>query len=143
MPDTSHRSKLSGFQTREVAKSQAAHFLRKASEHLANALAARRGDNWNSTVLLAVHAAITAADGAMVSRAGIRNSSPTHMDQVRLLRAIFSGPEAERAARQLAAILDRKHIVEYEARLCSASDAETAVKHAERILAWAQSVVQR
>ena len=78
----------------------------------------------------------------MVSHAGLRSNSPTHMDQVRLLRLMFAGSGAEQAARQLAAILDRKHTVEYEARLCTAGDAETALKHAERILAWAQTIVQ-
>lgn len=110
---------------------------------MANAHAASTAENWDSVVLLAVHAAISAADAATVSYGEIRSTSPAHTDQVRLIRALFHSTEpAERAARQLAAVLDRKHGVEYEARRCTARDAEAAIKNAERVLQWAQTVCQ-
>jgi len=109
---------------------------------MTNALAARGAKHWNTAVLLAVHVAITAADAATIAQAGVRSGSATHTDQVRLVRAVFVGDQqAEQAAKQLAAVLDRKHAVEYEARMCTADDADRVVKQAERLLAWAQQVV--
>lgn len=92
-------------------------------------------------MLLSVHAAISAGDAACVTCAGVRSVSQTHMDQVRLLRQLFPGDEdAKKASDQLAALLDRKNTVEYQARLCRAQDAQVAVKHAERVVKWARRI---
>ncbi len=47
------------------------------------------------------------------------------------------------ACKQLAALIDRKNIVEYEARLCTRDDAEIATKQAERIVNWAREVLSK
>jgi len=63
------------------------------------------------------------------------------MDQVRLIRQLFPGDdEAKKASSHLAALLDRKNTVEYEGRLCRVHDAEAAIKHAERLVAWARRI---
>ncbi len=143
MPEHHRPRTLGGVPTRRVVRAQGMNYLRKAVQHLTNAHAARVAENWDSAVLLAVHAAISAVDAATVSYGEVRSMSPTHTDQVRLIRVLFHSTEpAERAARQLAAVLDRKHSVEYEARPCAAPDAEAAIKQAERVLAWAQAVCQ-
>ncbi|MHB8731876.1 MAG: HEPN domain-containing protein [bacterium] len=141
VPEHRHPRTLGGVRTRSVARAQGTNYLRKAAEHMANAHAATAAENWDTAVLLAVHAAISAADAATVTYGEVRSTSPTHTDQVRLIRALFHSTEpAENAARALAAVLDRKHGVEYEARRCTARDAEAAIKHAERVLQWAQTV---
>lgn len=129
--------------TRPVSRTLGAHYLKKASEHLANAQSALADGEWNTAVLLSVHAGISAGDAVCVSRFGIRCASPTHMDQVRLIRKSFSQDEAaEKAASQLAALIDRKNAVEYEARLCRSDDAERATRQAERVVAWAQRICE-
>lgn len=75
--------------TRETAQIQAANYLKKAEGHLAQALEAAAAGRWDTAVLLAVHAGISAADSACVAVHGVRSISPTHMDQVRLIRQLF------------------------------------------------------
>lgn len=61
---------------------------------------------------------------------------------MKLLRELFPGDsEAVRATSQLAALIDRKNTVEYEARLCTQKDAEVAAKQAERIVHWVRTVL--
>ncbi len=125
--------------TRETARIQAANYLKKAEGHLAQALEASAAGRWDTAVLLAVHAGISAADAACVAEHGVRSISQIHMDQVRLIRQLFPrDEEAKKASNHLAALLDRKNTVEYEGRLCRAHDAEAATKHAERLVAWAR-----
>ncbi len=126
---------------RETSRAQAANYLKKAEGHLSQALEALAAGRWDTAVLLAVHAGISAADSVCIAHHGLRSVSQTHMDQVRLIRNLFPGDDtAKKASDQLAALLDRKNTVEYEGRLCQAHDAETATKHAERLLAWAHKI---
>lgn len=127
--------------TRELSPAQAVNFLRKAESHLASALEAAAGERWDTAALLSVHAAISAGDATCVARAGVRPVSQTHMDQVRLIQQLFSNDdEARKVSSQLAALLDRKNTIEYEARLSRREDAEIAVKQAERIVNWARGI---
>ncbi|MDI6771621.1 MAG: HEPN domain-containing protein [bacterium] len=115
--------------------------MRKAEGHLAQAFEAVAAGRWDTAVLLAVHAGISAGDAACVAQHGLRSISQTHADQVRLIRQLFPGNnEAKKASDQLSALLDRKNTVEYEGRLFQAHDAETATKHAERLVAWARKI---
>lgn len=127
--------------TRAVTPAQAANYLRKAEDHLEAAAQALAAERWSTIVLLAVHAAISASDAACVTRAGVRSASQAHMDQVRLIRQLFEGDsEARKASDHLAALLDLKNTAEYEARLFERAEAETALKHVERLVNWARKV---
>jgi HEPN domain-containing protein len=67
------RSRLSKSPTvpvRTVSRSQAVHYIRKAEQHLAGALEALSAERWDTTVLLAIHAAMAAADAVYVASAG-------------------------------------------------------------------------
>lgn len=127
--------------TRDTARIQSANYLKKAEGHLAQAIEAAAAGRWDTAVLLSVHAGISAADAACVAEHGVRSISPTHMDQVRLIRQLFPGDdEAKKASSHLGALMDRKNTVEYEGRLCRAHDAEAAIKHAERLVTWARRI---
>lgn len=66
------------------------------------------------------------------------------MDQVRFIRQFFAGDlQAQQASEHLAALLDRKNTAEYEARLFQRHDAETALKHAERLVNWARETCRK
>ena len=135
------RARRTSVPTRMVAPTQAVNYLRKAEDHLAAAVETMTAERWSTVVLLAVHAAISAVDAFCVASAGMRGAGPTHMDQVRLIRQLFAGdPEARKASDHLAALLDRKNTAEYEARLFQRAGAETALKHAERLVNWARQV---
>ncbi len=126
---------------REVSGANAENYLRKAESHLATALEVQTLERWDTAVLLSVHAGISASDAACAAMAGVRSAGQSHMDQVKLIRQVFPGDhEADRAAGQLADLIDKKNTVEYEARRCDSHDANVAVKRAERLVNWARKV---
>ena len=126
--------------TRSVQPAQAGNYLRKAEQHLALALQAFADGRWDSAVLLSVHAAISAGDAASAAKHGLRSASQSHSDQVKLLRQLFPDDDATtRVSNQLAALIDRKNTVEYEARPCTQKDAEVATRQAERVVQWART----
>jgi len=126
---------------RTVTRAQGANYLRKAEQHLAESLEALSADRWDTAALLAIHAAIAAADAVCVASAGVRSASQTHADQPRLVRQLLPDDEAaRRAATQLEALIDRKNTVEYEARRCRPEDAQVSAKQAQRIVEWARSL---
>ncbi len=130
--------------TRSVQSAQGGNYLRKAEQHLALALRAFADNRWDSAVLLSVHAAISAADAVCVSKHGLRSVSQSHADQVKLLRELFPEDDGTvRATSQLAALIDRKNTVEYDARLCTQKDAEVAAKQAERVVHWARTALPK
>ncbi len=134
--------KRSKVPTRSIQPTQGGNYLRKAEQHLALALQALADSRWDSTVLLSVHAAISAADAVCVGKHGLRSVSPSHADLVKLLRELFPKHDATiPVTSQLAALIDRKNTVEYEARLCTQKDAEVAAKQAERIVHWARTML--
>ncbi len=136
------RPRLPRVASRKVQPVHAINYLRKAEQHQTLALQALADGRWDSAALLSVHAAISAGDSVCVSKFGLRSVSQTHADQVKLLRELFPDDEPTmQACKQLAALIDRKNVVEYEARLCSRDDAEIAAKQAERIVNWAREVL--
>jgi len=127
---------------RQVRPVQGANYLNKAGQHLALALQALAQGRWDSAVLLSVHAGISAADAVCVGTSGLRSASKVHSDQVKLVRQLLPNDDsAKRASTQLAALIDRKNTVEYEARTCTQQDAVTATRQAERIVGWARAVL--
>ncbi len=129
---------------RKVQPVHAVNYLRKAEQHQALALKTLADGRWDSAVLLSVHAAISAGDAVCVGKFGLRSISQTHTDQVKLLRELFPDDGVTlQACKQLAALIDRKNTVEYEARLCTQNDAEVATKQAERVVNWARSALSK
>lgn len=127
---------------RDVQSVQGSNYLNKAGQHLASALQAFAQERWEIAVLLSVHAAMSAADAVCVGKFGVRSISRSHSDQIRLIRQLLADDEAaKRASNQLAALIDRKNTVEYEARVCTREDAETATKQAERLVSWARTAL--
>ncbi len=142
--DKSRPSKSPTVPVRSVNRSQAANYLRKAEQHLAESLEALSAERWDTAALLAIHAAIAAVDAACVAFAGVRSASQTHADQPHLVRQLLPGDEnARRAATQLEALIDRKNRVEYEARRCRPEDAQASAKQAQRVVEWARSLIEK
>jgi len=89
-------------------------------------------------MLCAIHAAISAADAVTVALAGLRSTDPNHLAAAELLRVAGRGAgEFETRARQFSALLQKKNLVEYEARNGNIAEVEDAVKRAERLVEWA------
>lgn len=116
------------------------NYLIKAEQFFETAQEAYGGENWNAVSLNAVHAAISANDAITVYLKRIRSASEKHSDAVDLLLNVFhNNEEAREFSSHLLWLLNRKNIVEYEARLFYKKEAEDSIKHAERFLRWVKS----
>jgi len=140
--DRNRSSRSTTVPVRTVSRAQASNYLKKAEQHLAESLEALSAERWDTAALLAIHAAIAGADAACIHSGGVRSASQTHADQPRLIRQLLPGNEdARRAAAKLEALIDRKNIVEYEARRCRPEDAQISTKQAQRVVEWVRTVV--
>lgn len=126
--------------TVNVASGLSGNFLKKAGECYVGMNAAFAGETWNMAVIAAVHCAISAADALTVKFLGVRNSGTRHEGVVKLLNQL-SLVDIGKKNRQLLNLLRIKSTAEYEERLMSKSDAEDAVRDAERFYKWAKEVL--
>ncbi len=116
------------------------NYLIKAKQFLETAQGAYLKKNWNAVGLNAIHSAISANDALTIYYGKIRSISKKHSEAVSLLLKILKNEkEAERNSKHLLWLINRKNLVEYESRLFFQSEAEEALKHAERFLNWAKS----
>jgi hypothetical protein len=122
-----------------VDKTHYRAYLQKAEEYFQAMLDSLAEERWNAAALEAIHAAISANDALLVRHYGLRSASGAHEDAIELLVAHLGTPEAKQAAQHLSRLLARKNLVEYEARLFTAKEAQEAVKHAERFLEWVRA----
>jgi len=126
----------------DVPRSQARSYLEKAKQFLNAAKDAVGGSRHDAAMLAAIHAAISAADAVTVALAGQRSADPDHSRAVDLLDEVGAGAtEVTSHARQLRQLLATKNVVEYESRRATARNAADAVRRADRLVAWASSVV--
>lgn len=122
--------------TRDVAKQLYKNYIQKALECLESSRTAFAKSHWNSCVINAVHAGISAADALTVFFLGKRCAGERHAEVIALLKQLDFPQELQKKFQQLSALLDIKDLAEYEEKLVSQQDAEAAVKNAERFLAW-------
>lgn len=116
------------------------NYLIKAKQFLETAQDAYLKKNWNAVGLNTVHSAISANDALTVYYGKIRSIDKKHSEAISLLLKVFKNEkDAERNSRHLLWLINRKNLVEYEARLFFQSEAEEALKHAERFLNWTKS----
>jgi len=116
------------------------NYLIKARQFLETAREAYLKKNWSAVGLNAVHSAICANDSLTIYYGEIRSTNEKHSDAVGLLLRVFKNEkEAEKNSKHLLWLINRKNLVEYEARLFFQSEAEDTLKHAERFLNWARS----
>jgi len=97
-----------------------------------------RAKRYNSSTILAVHAVISACDALASFYLQQRCASDRHLDVLFLIgRLPFDKSELNAKSKQIARIIDVKNAAEYEERLISAGEAESAARDAERTLKWA------
>jgi len=129
-----------GTRTRRVGKERYSNYLRKSDEfHRSAQEAAKRGD-WTALVSNAVHSAISMADALTVFYAGERSTGQSHNEVLRLLATLkVARDELDRNMRHLSSLLDLKNVAEYEDRLPTQNEAESAMQNADRFRRWVLS----
>jgi len=127
-----------------VEKAQSRTYLAKAEQFLASAARSVADTQHDAALLLAIHSAISATDAVTAALGGLRSADPDHLRAADLLESIARGSEElHDRANRLRGLLKLKNLVEYEDRRVSAREAETGVKRAERLAAWARTQIER
>jgi len=120
------------------------NYFIKAGQFLETAQDALKKGNWNAVGLTSVHVVISANDALTVFVKNIRSASDKHSDAAYLLIEVFeNSTEAKENAKHLVWLVNRKNLIEYEARLFYEKEANEALKHAERFFNWAKSILPR
>ena len=122
---------------RNVDRWRSAEYLKRAEECLVSMQRDFGEGRWGSCVILAIHAAISAADALCVHELGKRSTSESHRDAITLFQSIDANDEEIRkAVIRLAELLKIKTDAEYGERPQSRSDAERAKLNAERLVSF-------
>ena len=98
---------------------------------------------WNSTVVNAIHCAISSSDALTVFYLGFRHSGERHNDVILLLQELeIDKKELQKRIKQLSTLLSIKNIAEYEDRLMVKKDAVNAMKACERFYHWVRNELE-
>jgi len=126
--------------TVRVERSFYGNYLKRAQECFAAAKRSLDLKEWNAATISAIHSAIASADALCVYFLGQRHSGESHADAVMLFNTIgLKKEELNPNARRISRIMGVKNMAEYEERLVYQSEAESAVKDAERLFSFAKS----
>jgi hypothetical protein len=126
---------------KRLPPSEAKKYMAKAQQYGRVMQHALAEGEWDAAGLNAIHCAVSAGDAVCISRAGTHSASTSHEEAAKLLNDCIRGSATEAAARHLIWLVNKKNLVEYEGRMLTESEAKTAVKHAERFLAWALKTI--
>jgi len=121
--------------TESLPKSRHLVYLERAKEFSRQMERASSEKAWNSVGLLGVHSVISACDALTIHLAGRRWSGQGHEGVLGMVRGL-NFPDADALLRQIAAVLEVKNQVEYEARVFSEKEALELKRRSERILNW-------
>jgi HEPN domain-containing protein len=123
-----------------VSRNLYSNYIIKADEFMAAAQRSFFEEEWNAAAAGAIHSAISAVDALCVYFLGIRHAGEKHDDAVNLFKTIkIEKEELDKNARRISRVLSYKNMAEYEERLVYKSEAENALKDAERILSFVKS----
>jgi hypothetical protein len=125
-----------------VPRGEARAALTKSLEFSEAAHAESAAKRWNAAGLAAIHAAISAADAALIASAGLRSTSQDHGAVIPLLEAQIPEFKAQQR-RQLGGLLKKRNQVAYERRPLSEVEAKQLVDQATRFTRWADSIVKK
>lgn len=125
--------------TRPASPADARAFLAKAEEFLQAAADSLGHGNFVATAGNAVHAGIAAADAISAARAGVvwtgeHGQAAGHVEKV-------GGADGRQAGRQLRQLLPLKNRAEHDPAPTSETEARSAHRAAERVVAVARRVV--
>ena len=125
---------------RRVGKEKYSNYLRKSDEFYRSAAEAAKREDWTAVVSNAVHSGISMADALTVFYAGERSTAQDHDEVMRLLATLgIARNELDRNMKHLFSLLEVKNLAEYEDRLPGQSEAESAMRNADRFRTWVLS----
>lgn len=124
-----------------VPRAKAPSYLKKAQEFYGLMLEASRRGEWNGVGLNGIHCAISATDALLVSYAGVRSRSESHMDVVALLQQKIPRKDLGDQPQRLARILREKSAVEYGAEEFRMTEATNLERQVDRYFTWVRQML--
>jgi len=120
---------------KQVEKQLYTIYLNRAQQLYASLRHAEKNEHWASVGVNAVHCAISLNDAITVYSLGQRNAGEDHATAAALLYKVsFDGADAQ--SKNLARIIAKKTVIEYEERDFRQSDALDILKQVERFYQW-------
>ncbi|MBI3320632.1 MAG: HEPN domain-containing protein [Candidatus Omnitrophica bacterium] len=129
------------YPTHRIERAGAKRYLKKAAEFFESMQQAVADERWNAVGLNAVHCAISACDAVLVYYTEQRSAGSDHETASYLLASLQKVPDVKQKADTLRRIVQEKHLIEYEDRSFTSSEAAELVKLTERFHRWANDLV--
>lgn len=130
--------------TARVSRNSYKDYLEKAKEFYSTMQICFQDREWDSVLLLGVHAAISLNDALTVFYSGVRSTSKEHRDAAMLLSQSLRDKEGvENNIRRLIDIISEKNKVEYEPKRFQENEACEFVRQVERFFIWAKKQIPR
>ena len=107
---------------------------RRALQRLKSMEACERSGDFEAAQILAIHAAIAAADAFTIHFLGMRCASRRHKDAESLVRQVKSVPGVNPAVQHLHRVLKEKSVIEYSGREPRPDDAAALCDHARKFV---------
>ncbi|MDI6892419.1 MAG: HEPN domain-containing protein [Actinomycetota bacterium] len=132
---------MAKLKTRRVERSLYVNYLKRAKECLTAARRSFDAREWNASAINSIHSAIAAIDALCVFFLGQRHAGESHDGVVELFRTIkeLDRKDLNNIVNRTSRILGIKNMAEYEERLVYSSEAEKALKDAERLLRFVKT----
>ena len=135
---------MAEMRTRAVDRSKYKNYLQKADEFLATASAAFERGMYNACVLDSIHTVISAADALLVYVKGLRYAGTRHDEAVALFsKALPRDAALDKNVHRFGSIISIKTRAEYMEHLQKREEAESALRDAERFLAYIKEKLPR
>ncbi len=127
--------------SKKIRKDEYLNYWEKARELESVMQTALLKSNWNVAALNALHAAILANDALLIKFHGVKSSSQKHDDAIKLLTSLMKSSDARKNARHLRKLINEKSNVAYPGKLLSPGRSKELCKHAQRFIAWVNSLL--
>ena len=125
-----------------VQRVHAETYFRKARELCEGAVAEFNDERYDATLILAIHAGISAGDAVCIGL-GTRKNKESHDRAADLLEEIGShATEFVEAGKRLRTLLAAKTAIEYENKRATRKDAELGIRRCEQLVGWAEGTLR-
>lgn len=126
--------------TRDVERVNFRNYLQKAEECAGSAIENFEKRRWNSAGIMAIHAAISAADAICTYFLGKRYAGERHEGVIDLFRTAQIDKELlDKNTMRLSRLIGIKNMAEYEERLLHEDDATRLIKEMQRFLEFVKT----
>jgi len=126
---------------RSIDRKKSAGYLTKAENALRISKIAIKEGAYDAAVMNSVHSAINSLDALTTFFLGKR-ASGIHTEVLSIIKGLLTPREYEETQKQFNTLLGMKNESEYQPDLMSLSEAESAVKQAERIFERVKTKIQ-